>query len=226
MKGRFSTNEFDLPTQDNVGKLTSATIQLWKMMKSKMLPTPSKFHYVFNMRDLSRIFQGILLTPKESIRSGGLMQERGQIKNFESSKMLIGLWKHECDRVFCDKPTTDIDKAAYEDFISEIGSNTFGENTFHEVCSNPKNTVSFLRDDTYDEDGAMTEEAPNVYEDGGSLESIRERSYMFLKKYNAEHPSKKMDLILFEDALKHLIRISRLLETPRGSGLLVGVGFV
>ena len=49
---------------DNVNKvidnLTSATITLWDKVKRTMLPTPNKFHYVFNMRELSRIFKGIL----------------------------------------------------------------------------------------------------------------------------------------------------------------------
>jgi len=83
--------------------------------------------------------------------------------------------------------------------------------------------VSFLRDDVYDEDGVL-EESPKVYQDGGSLESIRKCVYMFLQKYNEEYPSKRMELVLFEDALKHMLRINILIEMPRGSGLLAGVG--
>ena len=40
--------------------------------------------------------------------------------------------------------------------------------------------VNFLRDDIYDEDGVMQEEAPKVYEPGGALPAIRERVMMFL----------------------------------------------
>ena len=109
--GRFPSADYDSATNKVVSKLTEATISLWNLMKTKMLPTPAKFHYVFNMRELSRVFQGILLTPKETIASGGSQEPEKM-----SQITLLRLWKHENERVFCDKLTNEKDKLLFKVF--------------------------------------------------------------------------------------------------------------
>lgn len=43
-------------------KLTFCTLTLYKNIVQDLPPTPSKFHYIFNLRDLSRVFNGLVLT--------------------------------------------------------------------------------------------------------------------------------------------------------------------
>jgi dynein heavy chain len=76
----------------------------------------------------------------------------------------------------------------------------------------------------YDEYGELTEGAPFVYEAVPDMEHIRKRINKKMIDYNEKYPQKKMNLVIFDDALKHLLRISRIINSPRGNCLLVGVG--
>lgn len=235
-----------------VENLPNMSVKLWTWMRTKMLPSPSKFHYVFNLRDLSRVFQGVLRTPRASV---------------PDSSTFMHLWRHECERVFCDKLTVLADKAAFKDQLdaitvelialqsqskdkpvdknkgkptrgaatkkpagkkgsdgSSVGSNGGKDMITFEDVEATQYFVDFLRDDEYDDDGLLVNEAPKVYEVGGSIEFLRTRVEDFLKKFNDATPSKAMNLVLFDDAMKHLMRISRCLGMPKGCMLLVGVG--
>jgi len=69
-----------------------------------MLPTPAKFHYVFNMRELSRIFKGILTCKKETIN------DSLKANKIKPELFLVGLWRHEAERVLADKLVNNKDK--------------------------------------------------------------------------------------------------------------------
>lgn len=84
--------------------------------------------------------------------------------------------------------------------------------------------MDFLRDDEFDDDGVLVQEAPKIYEYGGSMDFLRTRVSYFLSKYNETYPSRAMNIVLFDDAMRHLIRITRCLGMPKGCLLLVGVG--
>jgi len=52
-------------TQAAVPVVTEMTLELYKTVVRELPPTPSKFHYLFNLRDLSRIYNGLCLTTVE-----------------------------------------------------------------------------------------------------------------------------------------------------------------
>ena len=78
--------------------------------------------------------------------------------------------------------------------------------------------------DEYDEDGILISEAPRIYERAGRLQDVRPIAQMFLANHNEERPSERMNLILFDDALRHMLRVSRIIGSDRGNALLIGVG--
>jgi dynein heavy chain len=56
---------------DTVQKLDTAlvdgTIEIYNRIAEELRPTPAKFHYLFNLRDVSKVFQGILMSKPISV---------------------------------------------------------------------------------------------------------------------------------------------------------------
>uniref|UniRef100_A0A8C8RI05 Dynein axonemal heavy chain 5 n=1 Tax=Pelusios castaneus TaxID=367368 RepID=A0A8C8RI05_9SAUR len=186
---------------EEICKLASALVpttrKVWQATKVKMLPTPAKFHYIFNLRDLSRIWQGILTVSAEVCQNAGV---------------LVALFQHECSRVIADRL---------------IMFNIHFEGDLLRNDSKEVYFVDFLRDApeaTGDEPDDAELEAPKMYESIPSFDNLAERLQMFLQQYNETIRGTHMDLVFFKDAMIHLIKISRIIRTPQGNALLVGVG--
>lgn len=89
--------------------VVESTISLWNQIRKILLPSPAKFHYVFNMRELSRTFQGICNVagkPEHQVIMKTLNMPSGTSPEY----YILALWRHECERVFEDKLVNIEDK--------------------------------------------------------------------------------------------------------------------
>eukprot|EP01038_Epipyxis_sp_PR26KG_P005405 gene5405-7492_t len=191
---------FDKKIQNMKKNLTDATITLHKEISTKFLPSAVKFHYNFTMRDLSAIFKGLLNSrPAE------------QNTTFKMTR----LWYHEVMRVFSDKLISDIEVLRCRDVVINVGKR-FMEEDPELVYADPCTFTNFVPNA-----GSVSDELTNyrVCDDFSKLKVELERK---LSDYNETNAI--MNLVLFEQAIRHVTRIARILMFPGGNALLVGVG--
>ncbi|KAL9651290.1 hypothetical protein ABK040_001243 [Willaertia magna] len=181
-------------------ELTSSTLNIYKLVLSSLPPTPSKFHYLFNLRDISRIYAGLCLST---------------VDKHNKPELLLRLWRNESLRVFHDRLTSKEDKNLV---ISGIETETKTHFLIHSehVMKNPIVFGDFL--DFQDVNN------PRLYEDLDNYEKIKPVIEDAINIYNERPGVKKLDLVMFEDALEHLTRILRIIRMDGGNALLIGVG--
>uniref|UniRef100_A0A670KHQ4 Dynein axonemal heavy chain 3 n=1 Tax=Podarcis muralis TaxID=64176 RepID=A0A670KHQ4_PODMU len=110
------TFNFFAPFQRLGKMMVHATMNIYKMAVENFLPTPSKSHYVFNLRDFSRVIRGVLLCPHTHLQK------------------LIRLWIHEVYRVFYDRLIDDDDRKVFFNMVKETTSDCFKQSV-DKVCS-------------------------------------------------------------------------------------------
>ncbi|XP_069071115.1 dynein axonemal heavy chain 10 [Pleurodeles waltl] len=179
-------------------KLTSCTMDLYNVIVRDLPPTPSKFHYIFNLRDLSRVYNGLTVTTPE---------------RFTTVAQMVRVWRNECLRVFHDRLINELDKTTVQGHIQRL------------IDDNFKTDLEYAMRDPIlfgDYRTALREGEPRVYEDIQDYEAAKALFQEILEEYNESKT--KMNLVLFDDALEHLTRIHRIIRMDRGHALLVGVG--
>ena len=91
-------------------KIVQASVTIFEKVCQEFLPTPSRSHYTFNLRDLSRVFLGI---------------RNGRPEVVYAPETLIDLWEHENFRVYSDRLIDPTDRNNFIDLITNIKKKSF-----------------------------------------------------------------------------------------------------
>ncbi|NWV29438.1 DYH17 protein, partial [Origma solitaria] len=184
------------PVRKMQAQLVAAALALHQKVSSNYLPTAIKFHYIFNLRDLSNIFQGLLFSTPDCLKN---------------PVDLVRLWLHEAERVYGDKLVDEEDQYSFKKLLVDTCKATF---------QNLSEEVLFAQPNIYCHFAQGMDESK--YMPVASWATLSDLLGEALDSYNEMNAA--MNLVLFEDAMSHICRISRILECPRGNALLVGVG--
>ncbi|XP_069062696.1 dynein axonemal heavy chain 1 [Pleurodeles waltl] len=186
------------PSLQNLNEpLVEATINMYATITSQLLPTPAKSHYTFNLRDLSKVFQGMLMaTPSSMV----------------DKQYLLRLWYHESCRIFKDRLVNDDDRIWFDELMKKK-MQEFGTKFEEVITDQPVLYGDFMAP-------GSDVKTYQFIEDKTKMVRVIED---YMEDYNQINTS-KMKLVLFMDAIQHICRISRILRQPMGNALLLGVG--
>eukprot|EP00828_Plagiopyla_frontata_P049394 TRINITY_DN982_c0_g1_i4.p1 TRINITY_DN982_c0_g1~~TRINITY_DN982_c0_g1_i4.p1 ORF type:complete len:762 (-),score=108.48 TRINITY_DN982_c0_g1_i4:1125-3410(-) len=180
--------------------LVQSTIDIYFRITKEKLPIPSKFHYTFNLRDVSKVFQGLLMTKATLIRD---------------PESISRLWIHESSRVFHDRLINEEDRIWFKNLLVELSVRNL--------------RMKWGYDDLFKKqvilygDMLRLDATPRDYEELTlSMDKVNKVLEDKMDDYNSGN--KKMKLVFFKDAIEHVLRIARVFRQPRGNLMLIGVG--
>lgn len=191
--------------------VVDATLDTYRSAMKSLLPTPQKSHYTFNLRDFSRIIQGVLLCKMSDSFNKGV---------------LIRLWTHEALRVFGDRLIDDNDRGWFHRHLEITCTTKFGAgfyDVFKHLDRDGKKSVTVAEMRNLIFGDYITGDDAKPYVEVKEMLELNVKMEEYLLEYN-QQSKKPMDLVMFGFAIEHISRISRILKMPGGNALLVGVG--
>ncbi|EQC31947.1 hypothetical protein SDRG_10462 [Saprolegnia diclina VS20] len=197
--GHATSLAFPPPVRDSVLQTVDATLKLYAAVTETLRPTPAKCHYVFNLRDVAKVFAGILHT-----------------RSTWTTESIVKLWLHESMRVFYDRLVSAADRHWLTTTLIALLNKSFRVNWSHDQIFGSDDVIPVL----FGCYGSGTIKGYEEITDMGSLEAL-------LSSYVADYNTFRtptLQLVFFRDTILHVSSLARVLLQPRGHAMLVGVG--
>ena len=101
----FYMKKFPEGTRSFAKEASAGCLKVFEFVKNELLPTPSKSHYTFNLRDIWKVVQGVCAA---------------HAKNMVNPRNFIHLWYHENMRIYHDRLVSTEDKNLFIDATVKI----------------------------------------------------------------------------------------------------------
>jgi len=200
LDGHLLHAEFPETIQEMSTNLIKAALSLHIQVSQGFRKTAANFHYEFNVRHLSNVFQGMLVA---------------RPANFSTPEKFVHLWLHESERVYGDHLVSGEDLSRFLTMAEGASKKNFPQfnvaKFFAKENAEPLIFCHFA-DNIQDK----------IYDQVTSVDHLSKTLVAALEEYNETNAA--MDLVLFTDAMKHVCRIVRIVQNEGGHALLVGVG--
>ncbi|KAG5498459.1 hypothetical protein JIQ42_03265 [Leishmania sp. Namibia] len=214
LNGFIEAKNFTREVKDVAPSLVMATVDIFNTIRDTLRPRPTTPHYTFNLRDLSKVFQGMTQAIPRVCRDAATF---------------VRLWMHEVMRCFHDRLATVQDRDYFMNGILAEAASRVLPGAAESLIASPVLWADFARFGS----------AEKVYEEVPETQRLAQVLEEYQDDYNATAATVRLDdggggatsvqtsqigLVFFQDHCAHIARIIRILRQPRGNVLLVGVG--
>ena len=185
--------------------LVSLNHTLFSLVAKEFLPLPKKSHYLFNFRDLLKIFQGLISVPC------------GQYESTKDCRsQLLRLWVYENLCVFSDRLVGYEDKSKFKRMLNASLVQDFRVTLDDALSGSPPELLkfgNFMDPHVVDKHYAEIE--------GSSLPALLDS---YISEYNELFSRRPISIVLFDQAVDLLVKLNRIISRPLGNSVVVGMG--
>ncbi|XP_013362490.1 PREDICTED: dynein heavy chain 14, axonemal isoform X4 [Chinchilla lanigera] len=197
----FSINNFTSDVQKCKGPIISSSLDMYHHICKHMLPTPTKCHYMFNLRDMFKLLLGLLQADKAVI----------------NSKETVALFfVHEASRVFHDRLMEPSEQTIFYQVLSKELEKYFEIQWTQQNLMN--DTTVFV--DFLDINKPLRKK---IYQNTNDYDKLAAVLSEFQMKLGSKSLEVSHSMVFFKEAIEHITRATRVLRQSRGHMLLIGI---
>ncbi len=192
--------------------LVNLSNKIYQGIVDSMIPVPNKCHYIFSLRDIMKVFQGMIkIVPTTYVALG-------EDLDFNKRRLLIyKSWINETMRTYYDKLISQEDKKAFSNLMSSV----------IEESKHLLEWESLAKDlDSIYFGYSMLQEEGKIGEDKNEYKELNLQEVMknVERTLEVNQGLFKKQIIIFMSAIKHMIAIGRIFAICKFNGMLIGIG--